>query len=229
MLRRVAFLILSLIVFCGLGLLDTAAIAGRPTDITYTPLPSLTPDVIFSTMNSGWGDPKQWYDRRIQELDQLFRDRGVPASMAGIKQLMTGVDPDGKPITPHPRSDYLLSKLVTNPNLVVYRLAITMPDDYKILFRRGTITLYISTADSSTIPVSDSGVLCFQEQRGREPLCDSRRQVVEFSNNAFNTQEPDGTKKIVWVLVERRYLGAQVASIALDPGIVAPRQTALFR
>lgn len=216
MVKRPMSLIPALAMLVGAGLAYTAAGAGKQSEVRFTRINTFN-GVTFSTMNSGWGDPQEWYAERVKDLVEMYTDRGFPRSSEledMIRQLMTGVDPSGKPISKKPNPDVLLSKLIAFPDLVVYRLAIDMPSDYKIAFpRAGSLQFALQEPDSSRVTIRDSGIICFLEKRGRDPLRNTRNGAVLFDDSFSRDDSDISPQKVIWVLLSREYLGGRVTGV----------------
>ncbi len=234
MVKRLMFIILALAMLVGMGLATTAAIAGKQPAVKFTEINTYN-GVTFSATNSGWGDPQEWYNARLKDLVEMYVERGFARSKEledMIRQMMTGVDPSGKPISKKPNPDILLSKLIASPNLVVYRLAINMPSDYKIAFPRpGSLLFSMQRPDSSRVSIRDSGIMCFLEKRGRDPLRNTRDGAVLYDDGFSQDDSDISPQKVVWALLPRDCLGNKVTSVTPVQAdqVIAPNRTAMYK
>lgn len=199
----------------GLILLFSTVVQAK---VNFVPI-NETPDGVlsFSGFDKSWDDPLQ---SRQQDVDKLAKQAEEKRGQRFTNKERRDFEKRAIEFMSTSKVRSLTVTLAANPNIVVYRLGINIPDNVKIGFNGvGALRFTLRRPDGQIIETTDMGIICILKHKPADSWKDTRLGPVLMDNH-FNKGAPADIPNVVIVCLPRAYFGMTVVNVTATDKMV---------
>jgi thiol-disulfide isomerase/thioredoxin len=199
----------------GLISLSNTAVQAK---VNFIPI-NETPDGVlsFSGFDKSWDDPLQ---SMRQDIDNLAKQAEDKRGQRFTNKERRDFEKRAIEFMSTSKVRSMTVTLATNPNIVVYRLGINIPDNVKISLKGvGALRFTLRRPDGQIIEATDIGIICILKHKPADSWKDTRLGPVLMDNH-FNKGAPADIPNVVVVCLPRAYFGMEVVNVTATEKMV---------